>query len=461
MKAFTAIVLFALSSHSLSLSAETTHHLTDPNALTRGCQNHVAAVHDNADVVVVSYHGQFLTHANGYRSQNGGVDGAGCETESIERRDLKGRTVWKIEPNDASRVSKGLNRIDRVDSLVAMPNGDTIMATREMRREGKERLTYVAVTRLDGGGNVVWRFVTERAPQFTIARLVVSANGALFVDYGYSNFGYDGGLFQLTGGRTWKTRKNSLDSLIAALDSDGNLMWEKQGAMIVDASETDVLTMKVEVKGKNQRYAIKRIAHDGKKLSSATTRWFAQEGVLSTARFDGALVVTGQRETLVREGNRVETRDSTLRFFDLSSGKEIHRRALSDGARIAARRGDAPLRIVSPTNCRRGLNDSSGCQTDGVQVLTLQSAKDAGVTTEIALNDTRFSYNQISAVSEKENLWIHARSFRRSGKNGKGIEAVTVVRSADCNREAVDRETFVWRPLPKKRASNPRPLISF
>jgi len=441
----TLLAVLLLLPISSVASAEILHVSEDPNPETRRCSNAATAFHANDDVVLVDYHGQWLRHDNGRRSQNGGLKGRGCEVERIVRVDVDQNVVWEIKPTHSSQASLGLARQDQVSSLLAMPKGQTLMTTTG-NFDSSNSNRHVSVVLYDASGKLLWRFKNSRGVKFSSAKPFVGRNGEVFISYHTTNYAYAGGKFQLPAGRSWSLRKNQQLSLIVRLNAkDGRLMWEQAGANLVSADGGELLALKSRVKKGRRfrmRHEIRRISYAGKRLARALLPW-TPEALVLAIRFGNTLAFTSSLEIQNPRTRKVDHRVGRLRMYTMQ-GKLLLVRKVSDGSVLAQPTQGAPMRMLSPTNCVSRRDYS--CQTDVIGVLSFQSAKSRGVYSRILLPGKVFENDGFAARSHRDGLWLNALTSGRKS----GAPSVARLYSRDDQRpKSKAPGIFVWRPRPR------------
>lgn len=456
MNTLRTVLLLALILAPATAAAQVVHITKDPEPKTKRCQNTASAYHADGDVVRVDYHGQWRELANGHRLQNGGPDYSSCATERIVRVGADDAVVWTVEPADI-----GLSRADRVSQMVARPDGKTLMSVSDGELDDH---VHSAVLLLDTNGELLWSFRTKQAPEYTRAQAFVGDGGEVFVEYHTTNYGYKGGKFQLPGGRVWTLRPNEMKSIIARVDPQaGTFIWEREGASIVTAKGGEVLTYGVQNRSgrpTRERLTFSRVSYAGKRLSRARTPWLKSEAMTSIARFGDEVWVTTNLDKLDASNGGVRESQGRLRVFDLHA-KLLHTRPLSQGARLATPAKGAPMRIVSPSNCTRGVSNGPKCVADALDVLELASWRKAGTATRIRVPGHRFEHGAFQAVSTAKGLWLSALTYYQH--DAHSAEAVIRMYSPDAARAQRKKAArFVWKPRPKPTpTSSTRLKLSF
>ena len=452
--------LLALLSLPALAAAEPLHRSREPEPRTRGCQNAAAAFHANGDVVMVEYHGQWKRHSASNYSQNGGFDGIGCEVERIVRLSPDGIALWELQPT-YDREELGLARQDKVIALLALPDGSTVITSvghGDVSPRAAGAASIVGITRIDADGGLLWRIENARSPRFAYATPHLGEQGELFLDLLATNYGYAGGELQLPGGERWRLRKHENKRLIVRLDpATGALLWEQSGFSLVSADAGELLTIAPQLRRRDNatRFRIARLSYDGAKLGTGRTEWLSRQGWATAARFDDTLAITTDYEELRADGRKVARRTSKLHLFSLS-GAKLASHDLSDNARIARPKAGAPLRIVSPTSCLRGLNPDVSCATDGIEVFTLPNKTARGRFSRLALASrlpgSAVENRQLAAVSTDTGLWLQAVTVDRQG-GGRGV---AILHSAASRRSAaLGGGRYVWRPQPPATTRSP------
>lgn len=450
----TATLLLALTLVPLGASAQTLHISEDPHPDGRGCQNIETAYHADGDVVMVDFNSQWFVHDNGLQTQNGGQDGRGCELERIARVSPQGDVVWALDLG-AQRGPHGIGRTDRVADLLALPNGNTVIAT---FRDARNEHMHTTITMIGPDGGTLWARTTRQAPKFAFPTLF-AGDDALFVSYFVTNYGYDGGQFQLDGGKAHKLRNGERARFMSRISpADGSFVWERRSGDIVSADGGEVVTLDAEVVSKETvrvRYRIERRTYDAKLIATGRTPWMTHEVMKSVIRYGDQLVMTTARER-VRD-MRVKSRVGGIRVFDLD-GKLRHSRELSDEPVIAERAPGAPIRILMPTNCVRGVAGQS-CLTDALDVLTLDSPTAEGVYARITLPSGRLDNHHIRGFSTRHGIWMNGLSYYRRGPSDTAARpSVTVsFTPEDELKPCAPPRQFVWQPVPPSK--HPRPAI--
>ncbi|MGM0558172.1 MAG: hypothetical protein ACQEVA_17440 [Myxococcota bacterium] len=455
------MIVFALLTLPTVAAAQTVHISADPNPETERCQNHHAAFHANGDVVMVDYHGQWRTFDNGRRLQNGGIEGRSCEVERVMRLTPERRVVWEIRPSQ-DRSEHGFARQDRIDALTAMPDGGTVLSVSDglLRDHAHSNLLYI-----EADGELRWKLRTKRAPKFSMFTPHVGPDGQLFIDVSATNFGYTGGVIQLPGGAPTKLRKSQEATNLARIDTrNGEVLWERAGTRLADMHEHGVVTLKSRSTSPPRiktRYVIGQVSYDGILASEAATPWMETERMLSAIYDNEHVLMTTRKEHLNPRGKGVSHRTGNLRVFDMD-GNLVHTRQLSDGSRLAERAAGAPLRIVSPTSCTRGVSDYR-CVTDAVNVITLQDWEDEGAWSRLTLPRGGLVENDhIEATSTPDGLWLSGVTYYGSGPDdAHNPESVTAVFSPDDMRSPIEpQDAFVWKPKPQPKTPAPAPSLT-
>ncbi len=454
MKKLPALAIFALLISPAAAAAQILHVTEDPEPMTERCQNIAAAFHGDGDVVRVDYHGQWATWENGRYSQNGGPDHGPCATEAVVRTDPDGRVVWRLRPSD-SEAAAGLTRRGEVDHLVAHPDGSTLMTFSQGSFETSHHSTVV---QLDPDGEPVWSFETEQAPKFSMAHAYLGDGGELFVEYHFTNYGYEGGRFQLPGGRVWKLGVNQAKTIIARIDpAKGEVLWEREAGSVISAKGGEVLAHGVRRSRSGEqvrtRHKFTRLSYGGEQLSAGYTPWMAGEPMRSAVRFGDEVWMTNTVEL-----DQARKRKGRLRVFDLE-GNELHKRTLSHGALLAEPRGDAPMRVLSPTNCTRDVHDTVGCITDALDVLTLKSWDEEGTPSRIRVPSHRIEYRKFQATGTPEGVWLSAQTYyEHDGGQRSVAPAVIKLFSEDADRATrKPSKPRVWRPVEKAKSEKAAP----
>lgn len=453
MKTLSYIALLATFTLPLSANAQIVHIEPDPEPRTERCQNSTTAYHSNSDVVRVDYHGQWQDYPDGRRSQNGGPGNAPCATERIARIDARGQTVWELRPDD---LQPAFSPVNIVRDLVAHPDGSTLISVSDGTfGDG----SFSNVLLVDPDGRLRWSMRTRSAPKFSIATVSLGEDNAVFVSYGLTNYGYEGGTFQLPGGRVWKLRKNEYKTVTARIDLEhGRILWEREGGEVVSTDGGEVLIHGIERRGQRPvktRHRFERVSYDGKPLSSHRTQWFNSESSLTVARKANEIWMTTAAEILDSKKERVDHRISNLRVFNLK-GKLLHTRKLSDNAKLATPAQGAPMRIVSPTQCDRGVGGREPCSTNSFHVLSLDSWSEEGTTTRVQVPAHRFRSQDFRAHSTEKGVWISGETQYDSPHNQKPAIAVTTLHSTDSTRTPIDNpRRLVWRPIQAPRSAPP------
>jgi hypothetical protein len=444
----------------MAASAQTVHIVADPEPETERCQNHHAAFHADGDVVMVEYHGQWQTY-EGNRIQNGGIEGQSCEVERIVRLSPDRRVVWEIRPSH-DRYERGFARQDKVRSLVAMPDGGTVMSVSDglLPEHNHSTLLYI-----EENGDLRWKLRTRQAPKFSMITPHVGPGGQLVVEVSATNYAYEGGVIQLPGGEPTRLRKLQSFNNLARIDTaTGEVEWERAGSYLADMHEHGIVTLKIRSTrppDRKTRFTIGQLSYGGILASEATTRWLKSESWLTAIYDDEHLLMTTRKEHLTDSGKRVLRRTSNLRVFDMD-GQLVHTRRLADGSRLASPMKGAPIRIVSPTSCTRGMSDY-GCVTDALHVLTLKDWDDEGASSRLTLpRGGMLENDRFEATSTPGGLWLSARTYYGSRPDdAHHPESVTAVYSPDHMRTPIKPpEAFVWKPMPRKKVQT-RPLIRF
>jgi hypothetical protein len=458
MKNLRHLLVFALLLSPATAAAQVVHINEDPNPRTDRCQNQAAAFHADGDVVRVDYHGEWRDRPKFGPVQNGSPHNNACATDAIARVDADQNIVWQRAPADL-----GFDRIDKVTEMKAAGGGKTLMSIREGVLDDDLHSTVML---LDADGDVEWRFRSEQAPKFSIAEVRLGDGGEVFVRYGFTNYGYEGGRLQLPGGRVWKLGVNQYKSVVARIDpAKGEVIWEREGGTIVSARGGELLTRSVRRTRSDSRtrtrHRFDRLTYDGERTSKAYTSWMTSEPTLSVERIGDEIWMTNEVEIIESSNGRVQERRGRLRVFDLSA-RELHKRTLSDGAQLAAATRSAtkstPVRIVSPSECTRGVLDGYGCVADALDVLTLSSWKDDGTTTRIRVRSHQFEHRRFEAASTAKGLWVSATTRYRHNSNP--APAVVTMYSPDASRAKHKRDDlFVWKPdkrLVEKSSAKPK-----
>lgn len=452
MKKLPAVVIFALLISPAAAAAQILHVTEDPEPKTERCQNIAAAFHADGDVVRVDYLGQWKTWESGRYAQNGGPNNGPCATEALVRTDPSGEVVWRLRPSDSD--ASGLTRRGQVDHLAAHPDGSTLMTFSQGSFETSRHSTVV---QLNADGGLEWSFKTKQAPKFSQARAFVGDDGELFVEYSFTNYGYEGGRFQLPGGRVWKMGLNESKTIVGRINPDkGEVMWEREAGAVVSAKSGEVLARSVQRRSGEQvrtRHKFTRLTYGGERLSDGYTLWMAGEPMRSAVRFGDEVWMTNTVEF-----KQARKRTGRLRVFDLD-GDELHKRTISHGALLAEPRGDAPMRVLSPTNCTRDVHDSVGCITDALDVLTLSSWDEEGTASRIRVPSHRIEYRAFQAASTPKGIWLSAKTFYdHDGGRRSVAPAVIKLYSADADRSTrKPAEPRVWRAVDKPKSA-PAPI---
>lgn len=453
MKTLPYIALLATFTLPLSANAQIVHIEPDPEPKTVRCQNSTTAYHSNSDIVRVDYHGQWRDYPDGRRSQNGGPDYTPCATERIARIDPHGETVWELRSDD---TQPAFSPTDIVRDLVAHPDGSTLISVGDGSLRDQSISTVLLV---DPNGRLRWTLRTTRAPKFSTARISLGDDNKVFVTYGTTNYGYDGGTFQLPGGRVWTLGKNEYKTIVARLDLEhGRIGWEREGGAIVSAHGGEILVHGIETQGRSPmktRHRLERWSYDGKPLSSHRTQWFASETSYTVVRKAKEVWMTTAAEILNSEKPGVDHRISNLRVFNLK-GKLLHTRKLSDSAKLATPTQGAPMRIVSPTQCDRGVGGREPCTTSSFHVLSLDSWSEKGTTTRVQVPSHRFRTRDFRAHSTETGVWISGETQYDSPHSQKPAIAVTTLHSTDSTRALIDNpRRLVWRPIQAPKSAPP------
>ncbi len=455
------LIIFSLITLPITAAAQTRHISADPTPETQRCQNHHAAFHTNGDVVMVEYHGQWRDFEDGGRAQNAGFNGQGCEIERVVRLTPERKVVWAIRPT-AERDAHGFARQDMLHALVAMPDGGTVVST--TNTPGADHL-HSRLLYIESNGDLRWKLQTEQAPMFSMLTPHVGPGGQLIVEIEASNFGYDNGRFQLPGGKTTKLRKHQQIFRVARINvADAKLLWEHANTRFADTFEDGVVTINTRFTNTNPpktRFVIRQISFDGKLASEATTPWLQNESLLSAAYERGHLIITTRKEHFTSD-QHVERRTGNLRVFD-SKGRLVHTRELADGSRLAERSAGAPLRIVSPTSCIRGVAIYA-CVTDALHVITLKDWQDSGSSSQLTLPRRGLLENDyFEATSTPDGLWLSAKTYYGSAPgDAHHPESVTALFSPDDTRTPIQAPTpFVWTPNPEVATPSNTPVNPF
>jgi len=446
------VLLFALLLAPLTADAQVTFISEDPSPDTTGCQNPAAAFHANGDVVMVDYHGQWLTHDDGKKTQNGGYEYQGCEIERVYRMTAAGDLVWELRPtNSAEQI--GFARHDRLQSMAALPGGETVITASENIFDDEMNVTVIAV---DEKGAIKWHTKTKQAPKFASARVHASSSGELFVDYNFTNYAYEGGRLRLAEGPAYRVGENQMREVLVRLDpATGAIVWQKSVGGVVSVENGEILYLDTRFKygtPSRERHRIQRMTYTGKPISSAWTRWLENETRFSAQRFGDKLVLSTRVEH--RDGRRVKERSGRLRVFDFK-GKLVSTREISDSTVLAHRGSGCSLHLVSPTECDRSRHGREYCSTASLDVTTLVSLDDPGVTSRIRIPRGVFATSDLLATSTRDGLWVNGITYY--GKTR--APAVTIVRTLDEARPRVTEKRFVWEPKPRKPAQKELQLV--
>jgi hypothetical protein len=443
----------------MAASAQTVHIVADPEPETERCQNHHAAFHADGDVVMVEYHGQWKTYET-HRMQHGGLDRQRCEIERVMRLSPDRRVVWEIRPTH-DRSEHALARQDRIHGVVAMPDGGTVISVSDGRMPDSvhSNLLY-----FEESGELRWRLRTKHAPQFSMITPHAGPNNALFAKISATNYAYEGGVFQLPGSDRTELRPHQvLVSVVRIAPDDGEVMWERFGMQIADVTDEFLITTEEDLTRKpvlTTQYTIRKISYDGTVQTEAKTPRMPTEKMLSATYHDEHLVMTTRKEHLNESRDRVERRTGNLRVFDMD-GELVHTRQVADGSRLAKRTGEAPIRIVSPTECTRGVS-AYRCVTDTLHVITMDDWDEEAAWSRLTFPRGGLVENDhIEATSTPGGLWLSARTYYGSGPDDDHHpESVTALYSPDDMRTPIQaQDAYVWTPRPRTKTQLQQPLL--
>lgn len=434
MKIPRTLLLLALVSAPFTATAGDRLISPDPVSETDGCQNPEAAFHANGDVVLVDYLGTWKTWDSGTWAQNGGVKNAPCEVTRVYRMSLRGELRWELRLGDGL-----LERTDRVTGLAAMPDGRTVLSVSDgITREDQYSRTMMIAPQ----GDHLWTLKTANRSRFVMAIPHVNHAGDLYVQYHSTNFGYEGGFMSVDGSTTYTLRKNQEIKNFVRLDSsNGKVLWDRKG-LLIDSNQTDVLAYNQTQKRQTYTYYFEKFNINGKLISKSSPVRLQGENARSVKRFGDHIWMTTIKEHQRPEGKKVAFRDGRLRAFTIA-GKQVMERKISDGALIADTTSGAPIRVVSPVDCGRGLERGYSCHTSALQVLTIKDLKDKGIYTRIDQEGMVFDYANFRAKSTSDGVYFSVKTFEGRSPENPG-PAVLAGFSPDTERSAEEPHVFAW-----------------
>ncbi|QED28521.1 hypothetical protein FRD01_15030 [Microvenator marinus] len=443
MKVTNALVLllFALPLHA---TAQGRLHSPDPEPMTYGCQSHHAGFLPGGDIVMVDYHGAWKTWEAGNYSQNGGFENGPCEVRRIFRMSLDGQLKWELGHSE-----DGLGRGDLVTGIATFPDGKVAVGLTEEQplQDQKARVLL-----LDENGQVVWMKTSANKSKFAQATPHADESGNLYVEYHASNFGYKGGYFSTEGSKIYPIKPNHEVQISARMDlDDGKIIWERKGLVLV-ANKDGLLTFEMNQSGRKVKNKIEIIKSNGKLKNKPLNFRTTGEFVTSAQPFGEHVVVTLVKENKTSENAKgVSFRDGRIMVFN-KRGKLVHNRKISDGAKLAQTQPGAPLRVLSPVDCERGLVGGYSCHTSAIQVLTFDSIEDiekGGKATILKEPGHAFHYEYFSGLSTKDGLYFSAETFTGNSPKEAG-PGVLAGFSSDEERARVTAKVHVWKPIKVK-----------
>lgn len=421
--------------------------------MTYGCQSHHAGFLPGGDIVMVDYHGAWKTWEAANYSQNGGFENGPCEVRRIFRMSLDGQLKWELGHSE-----DGLRRGDLVTGIATFPDGKVAVGLTEEKplQDQKARVLL-----LDENGQPIWMKTSANKSKFAHAVPHVDPSGNLYVTYLASNFGYEGGYFSIEGKKTYSIKPNHEVEITTRLDlNDGKVYWELRGA-ILDADDEGLLVYFFNQSGREVKHDLFEIESTGRLKSSRISFRKNGEFLTSAQRFEDHIVATFVKENKSSEKAKgVSFRDGQVVVFE-KRGKLVQSRKISDGAKLAKTQAGAPLRVMSPVDCERGLVGGYSCHTSAIQVLTFESIKDiekGGKATLLKEPGHVFHYEDFSGLSTKDGLYFSAETFtgKSAKKAGPGVLAGF---SSDEERVSVPKKVHVWRPI--KMPEKKKPSLSF
>lgn len=427
--------------------AQTVHQIADPEPNTVRCQNEQAARHVDGDVVAVEYFGQWRREPGRRVSQNAGPGGVGCATERIVRLSQDGRLRWELRAGDVFSAA------DSVADIAALADGRTLLSINHEESRTRQRTT---ITMLSPAGDVEWTYQTQVAPRFSLATIHTDEQ-RIYLSFQFTDYAYAERGLQVRGGKMWPVKKNQLRTLVVALDGDGAFLWEVPDHSIISATGGEVATIRFQTRRTDRsrtRYQLGRLSQTGEVLSTAWTPWHTSEGMVSAIRHGDTVWMTTLVEHLDAQAQRVLHRTGQLRVYTFE-GKQLHSRPLSDSAILAANDGTQQVQIVSPVECRRGI-DAGVCVSSAFDVLTLKSWRDTGLWSRLDLGTSSFEIGEFEAASTPTGLFVSAKTYARTRAH-EAAPGVSLVHTA--GGDDVSKTTpplFVWRPLPRRPAPEVR-----
>lgn len=441
MKFSLILLLLTLPLHA---TAQGRLHAPDPEPMTYGCQSPQAGFLPDGDIVMVDYHGTWKRWEEGNYSQNGGVNNAPCEVRRVFRMSLSGQLKWEITQDDDV-----LRRGDKVTGIATMPDGKVVVTLTDAAPLKDQR---ARVLLLGNDGRKIWMKTTANKSRFIQATPLVDQKGGLVVKYHATNYGYDGGYLSIDGSKITPIKSNSVALVFARLEpKSGDLIWEKKGD-VVDLSSSGILVYDVEQNGVDIKHNFSVFDMNGNLKTKPIVVRLVAEYMTSAQIFQNHLVVTLAKENGVTEDDpSVSFRDGRLMAFTMA-GERVATRRLSDGAKLAKSSPSAPLRVMSPDDCDRGIVGGLSCHTSSLSVITFESVKEieeGGAFTRLTESGHVFSYDDFHAESTKGGLYFSAKTFTGDSPKEAG-PGVLAGFSLDEERARVTAKVHVWKPIKVK-----------
>ncbi len=430
--------------------AQTSVISEDPNPKSQLCHNPTNALHHNGDVVSVDYWGQWR-EVNGKQVQNGGKDYDSCETEALVRTNKEGQVVWAVEADYTTEA--GFSRLERITSIAALPNGNTVILAKEGIQDDHQ---HVRLVMYDAAGNIVWTQQSKIAPKFAGGRILAN-DKYVYVSFSLTNYGYEGGKFQMPGGKVHRLKKNQHKVVLTQFSATtGEQVWERPNLEAVGLRSGELLAIRGQYSKAGSSFGIYRLDHFGKQLGRSKTAVFKNEHNRSMVWWNDKLLMTTYFNEV--QDNRVKQRIGKLRVFDVQTGKVTHTRLLSDRAVLSQAVSGSQVFVVSPSNCIRGLEKYS-CVSDGVDVLELSSPTDAGTYTKVELPEIKLQNRSLWAANIGDQLWYGSIGYA-GDKDTPGTLTFHTHSRAD-EREPGEFSRYVWYPVPAKAKPKRTPDVFF